>query len=131
MGAFPQMGVPGVPSPSTVMTSAPSKSVTLARQERVALPFTTTVQAPHWPLRSQDCLTPVSLRSSHNRSRRTRFWWTMNYFRIPLIVNVTSFIDPPLKGEDSLREASPVFLRPRTEKYFLCFHAKRLSPGNK
>ena len=52
-------GFSGVPRPSTVMTSAPSSLATLLRQDRTALPSTITVQAPHWPFLSQDCLAPV------------------------------------------------------------------------
>ena len=53
-------GLAGVPRPSTVMMSAPSRRPTLVVHERTALPLTITVQAPHCPLRSHDCFAPVS-----------------------------------------------------------------------
>ena len=64
-------GFSGVPRPSTVMTSAPSSFTTFVMQERTDLPLTMTVQAPHCPFRSQDCLVPVRCRSPRRRSIRT------------------------------------------------------------
>ena len=49
-------GFAGVPRPSTVMISAPSSLATLVVHDRTALPLTMTVQAPHWPFRSQRLL---------------------------------------------------------------------------
>ncbi len=88
-------GFSGVPRPSTVMTSAPSRSAILVRQERTALPLTITMQAPHWPLRSQDCLAPVRRRSSRSRSSRTVFDSAIHSCRTPLTHILTFFIVSP------------------------------------
>src|SRR5437867_6189098 len=42
-------GFSGEPNPSIVVIAYPSACFTDVMQERVALPSTSTVQAPHWP----------------------------------------------------------------------------------
>ena len=84
-------GFSGVPSPSVVTMSAPSRRATLAWQARVASPFTRTVHVPHCPLRSQDCLTLVSLCPSRSRSIRSRSESTTTCLERPLILKLILF----------------------------------------
>ncbi len=60
----------GVPSPSMVVTLAPSGTLAiLVTQERTSLPSRITLQAPHWPC-PQPILTPVSKRLRRKTSAR-------------------------------------------------------------
>ena len=88
VGFLDEMRIFGSPQPSTVITSAPSRSATLRRQESTALPFKITVQAPHCPLRSQPCLVPSG--AGHRAEvQKQQPWGRCHFLLTPLIVSVT------------------------------------------
>src|SRR5918999_6322431 len=76
--------------PSIVMISSPTCITASVRHELMRLPFTSTVQAPHWPW-SQPFLEPVRARCSRSASRsvvrESRF--TANSRPLILSVNAT------------------------------------------
>src|SRR5712691_12040866 len=81
-----------------VVTDSPSTIDTGVMQERMGLPSTCTVQAPH-AATPQPNLVPVSLRCSRSTHRSGTSPSTLTSFRCPLTVNATigqsSLVHPP------------------------------------
>ena len=74
----------------------------LVVHERIALPLTMTVQAPHWPLRSHDCLAPVRRYVSRSTSSRIACGSVTTCRVTPLIVR-RSLTNSDLPVDESAR----------------------------
>src|ERR1700681_527973 len=86
---------PLAPRPSIVVTFLPTTCETGVEQERIALPSTWTVQAPHNPAPHPN-LVPVSSRVSRRTQRRGVSGETLTLFSPPLTRSVMSAMDVQL-----------------------------------
>src|SRR5690606_17203700 len=78
--------LPLLANPSTVVTACPSASTASSRQDETGSPFTSTVQAPQWPV-LHPSFVPVRLRLSRSTSRSVRCGSTARASFLPFTVS--------------------------------------------